>query len=89
MAGIPGCARPARHCGNVRAGQEVYEALQALGGMSSPAGSCAWFVLGCEMSLGKWAERERWNGRPMHQHHATGILIAVLGVLRGHFDGER
>jgi hypothetical protein len=89
MAGIPGLSRPAHHCGNVKAQQQIHEALQALGGISSPAGSCAWFVLGCEHSLRRWAQREGWNGRPLNERVASGILIAVLGVLMAHFDGER
>ena len=88
MGKLPGGSHPG-HCGNVRAQQRVWEALKALGGISSPMGSCAWFVLGCENSVREWAMREGWNGKPLNQQRAAGLLIGALGVLRAHFDGER
>ncbi len=71
--------------GVVRAREAVHEALAALGGMTSAAGSCAWFVLGLEASIREWASRWGWNGRSIHHVHAQGILIACLGVLAGHY----
>jgi len=60
-------------------------ALHVLGGAASPCGSCAWFVLGVELSLAQWAQREGWQGRPLRHEVAKGTLIGTLGVLRQHF----
>jgi hypothetical protein len=65
--------------------QQVWEALKALGGIASPAGSCVWHVLGCEWSLREWSLREGWGGRPLGQETAAGILIGALGVLQAQF----
>jgi hypothetical protein len=59
----------------------VHAALRALGGINSPAGSCVWHVVGLQQSLRAWAMRQGWNGRPVRQEQAQGILIAALGVL--------
>ena len=64
--------------------RRVHVALQALGGINSPAGSCVWHVVGCGCSIREWAIRQGWNGRPVRQERAQGILIAALGVLAGH-----
>ncbi len=63
----------------------VAEALDALGGPASPAGSCAWFVLGLEFSLRMWATRRAWGGKPIHGPMAQGVLVATLGTLAMHF----
>ncbi len=63
----------------------VYQAIIALGGMSSPAGSCVWHVLGLEESLRSWVETQRGN---ITRDQATGVLIASLGVLEQHFAKE-
>jgi hypothetical protein len=34
---------------------QVYTAMQALGGLSSPAGSCVWHVIGLQRSVREWA----------------------------------
>ena len=67
----------------------VQEALDALGGLSSPAGSCVWHVVGGERSLRDWALRQRWSGRPLPQGHAQGILVAALGILAARTDSRR
>ena len=66
----------------VQARNRVWRALGAMGGIASPAGSCAWHVLGCEWSLKDWALREGWGGRPVSQEQAGGVLVAALGVLQ-------
>lgn len=63
----------------------INRALDALGGIGSPAGSCAWFVLGLDMPIAEWARREGWSGRPLNPHVAKGTLLATLGVLAAHF----
>lgn len=71
--------------GTERARRRTLAALDALGGQSSPCGCCAWFVLGCEMSIQAWARREGWGGRPLRPEVAKGTLIGCLGVLARHF----
>jgi hypothetical protein len=63
----------------------VWRAVQAVGGIASPAGSCLWHVVGWEQSLKEWASRQGWNGRQVSQEAASGILIAALGALEAHF----
>ena len=58
-------------------------------GISSPAGSCIWQVVGLQRSVREWAIRQGWNGRPVRQEQAKGILVAGLGMLAGHFGYER
>ena len=61
--------------------RRVHEAMQALGGLSSPAGSCLWHVVGLQRSVREWAIQRGWSGRAVDQKQAQGILIAALGVL--------
>jgi hypothetical protein len=63
----------------------VNKAMAALGGISSPAGSCVWHVVGLQRSVREWAIRQGWGGRPVRQEQAQGILIASLGILTAHF----
>jgi hypothetical protein len=67
----------------IDARRRVHAALQALGGINSPAGSCVWHVVGLQRSIREWATRRSWSGRPVRQEQAQGILIAALGVLAG------
>jgi hypothetical protein len=63
----------------------VWRAVQAVGGIASPAGSCLWHVIGWERSLKEWAFEQGWNGRRVSQEAASGILVAALGALEAHF----
>ena len=65
--------------------RRLHAALDALGGDDSPAGSCAWFVLGLEFSLRTWSTRQGWAGRHVHGPVAQGVLVAALGTLAMHF----
>lgn len=65
--------------------RRLLEALDALGGHDSPAGSCIWFVVGLEMSVREWAARRGWSGRQVPQPIAGGMLVAGLGILAMHF----
>ena len=67
----------------------VWRAIQAVGGIASPAGSCVWHVVGWECSLKAWALEQGWNGRRVSQEAASGILIAALGALEAHFGNRR
>jgi hypothetical protein len=64
--------------------RRVHKALEALGGISSPAGSCVWHVVGLQRSVREWAIRQGWGGRPVRQEQAQGILVAALGMLARH-----
>jgi hypothetical protein len=43
-----------------------------------------WHVIGLQRSVREWAMRQGWGGRPVEQKHATGILVAALGILAAH-----
>jgi hypothetical protein len=68
----------------LHARRRVHEALEALGGISSPGGSCVWHVVGLQRSVREWAIRQGWGGRPVRQEQAQGILVAALGMLAAH-----
>jgi hypothetical protein len=79
---VPGTGRePELSERQVDARRWVHEAMAALGGLSSPAGSCVWHVVGLQRSVREWAMRQGWGGRPVRQEQAQGILVAALGVL--------
>jgi hypothetical protein len=79
---VPGTGRePDLNERQLDARRRVHSAMQALGGMASPAGSCVWHVVGLQRSVREWAMRQGWGGRPVRQERAQGILIAALGVL--------
>lgn len=82
---LPGSTADRLSNRQIDARRRVTEALDALGGHDSPAGSCAWFVVGLEMSVREWAARRGWSGRPVPQPIAGGILVAALGILAMHF----
>ena len=65
--------------------RRVGEALDALGGLGGPAGSCVWHVIGLQRSITEWAKRQGWGGRPVRVEQAQGILIAALGMLAAHY----
>jgi len=67
----------------------VWRAIQAVGGIASPAGSCLWHVLGWECSVKEWALQQGWSGRRVSQEAASGILVAALGALEAHFGIRR
>jgi hypothetical protein len=68
-----------------KAREFVWQTIRAVGGLSSPGGSCLWHVVGSERSLKDWTLGQLWNGRRLSQESASGILIAVLGALDAHF----
>ena len=82
---LPGSTAGTMSNRQIDARRRVLAALDALGGHDSPAGSCAWFVVGLEMSVREWAARRGWSGRPVPQPIAGGILVAALGILAMHF----
>lgn len=91
MDGMPGGASTGelmveRHAGAARS---VREALNAVGGSASPAGSAPWYVAGLRMSVREWALRDGWNGKSLDKAEAKGILVAALGVLARYYGYER
>ncbi len=68
--------------------ERVWNAIAAVGGITSPAGSCVWHVVGWEQTIKDWALGQGWAGRQIRQETASGILIAGLGVLEIHFLGR-
>jgi hypothetical protein len=87
---VPGTGRaPDLNDRQLHARRRVHQALQALGGLSSPAGSCVWHVVGLQRSSREWAMRQGWCGKPVRQEQAQGILVAALGVLAGHLGYGR
>jgi hypothetical protein len=83
---VPGTGRePDLSERQLHARRQVHQAMAALGGISSPAGSCVWHVVGLQRSVREWALGQGWGGRPVRQEQAQGILVAALGVLAGHF----
>jgi hypothetical protein len=86
MLRVPGTGRePDLSERQLDARRRVHDALAALGGISSPAGSCVWHVVGLQRSVREWAMRQGWGGRPVRQEQAQGILVAALGMLAAHF----
>jgi hypothetical protein len=82
---VPGTGRePDLNERQLHARRRVHEAMKALGGISSPAGSCVWHVVGLQRSIREWAMRQGWGGRPVRQEQAQGILVAALGMLAAH-----
>jgi hypothetical protein len=83
---VPGSGRePELSERQLHARRRVHQAMAALGGISSPAGSCVGHVVGLQRSVREWAIRQGWGGRPVRQEQAQGILIGALGVLAAHF----
>jgi hypothetical protein len=79
---LPGNGRePDLNERQLHARRRVHEAMQSVGGISSPAGSCVWHVVGLQRSVREWAIRQGWGGRPVRQEQAQGILVAALGIL--------
>jgi hypothetical protein len=65
--------------------KQIWRILKTLGGVASPAGSCAWHVVGSAMTVKEWALHHGWNGRVLSPEAASGVLIGTLGALQAHF----
>ena len=74
---------------NASAARAVRDALEAVGGSGSPAGSALWYGAGLQLSLREWALRDGWNGKRIDRDEAKGILVAALGVLARYYGYER
>jgi hypothetical protein len=62
MLRVPGTGRePDLNERQLHGRRRVHEAMRALGGISSPAGSCVWHVVGLQRSVREWAMRQGWG----------------------------
>src|ERR687892_1111944 len=74
---VPGTGRePDLNERQLDARRRVHKALQTLGGISSPAGSCVWHVVGLQRSVREWALRRGWGGRSGREGEGPGGPIA-------------
>ena len=91
LDGLPGGTAPGQMMveRNAGAARAVRDALDAVGGHGSPAGSALWFVAGLQMSIRDWALRDGWNGKRVEKNEAKGILVAALGMLARYYGYER
>jgi hypothetical protein len=91
LDGLPGGTAPGQMMveKNAGAARAVRDALEAVGGNSSPAGSALWYVAGLQMSIRDWSLRDGWNGKRVEKNEAKGILVAALGVLARYYGYER
>ena len=82
---MPGTERePALNERQLQAHRRGHQPMAALGGISSPAGSCVWHAVGLQRSVREWALRQGWSGQPVDHKAAAGILMAGLGMLAAH-----
>ena len=91
LDGLPGGTAPGQMMveRNAGAARAVRDALEAVGGSGSPAGSALWYVAGLGQSVREWALRQGWAGKAISLHEAKGILVAGLGVLARHYGYDR
>ena len=83
---LPGSSSPADLTdAQVDARRRVGGAIDALGGLGSPAGGCVWHVVGLQCSIREWSTRQGWSGKPIGEKQAHGILVAALGMLARHY----
>ena len=91
LDGLPGGTAPGPMMveKNAGAARAVRDALEAVGGSGSPAGSALWYVAGLQMSIRDWSLRDGWNGKRVEKNEAKGILVAALGMLARYYGYER
>lgn len=91
LDGLPGGTAPGQMMveKNASAARAVRDALDAVGGSGSPAGSALWYVAGLGQSVREWALRQGWAGKAISLHEAKGILVAGLGVLARYYGYDR
>jgi len=91
LDGLPGGTAPGQMMveKNASAARAVRDALEAVGGSGSPAGSAPWHVAGLGQSVREWALRQGWAGKAISLHEAKGILVAGLGVLARYYGYDR
>lgn len=83
LSRVGGARGPMKHRGSIGARIAFHDAMDALGGLESMLGSCAWSVLGEDRSIRHWAGI--YGRAKMDKNVATGVVMGVLGALRVHF----
>lgn len=73
---------------SAKARERIHKALEAAGGLDSPAGSALWDIAGNGMSIRQWSQNTGWSGKSVSAHEAKGILIAALGMLARFYGFE-
>lgn len=70
----------------LRARDEIWQALQALGGHATPIGAAAWHVLGFGQTIKDFASHSQLGrGRSLDERTARGLVIGACCVLAGHY----
>jgi hypothetical protein len=65
----------------------VWKALQAMGGMSSPAGSALWWIIGSGHTIQEWSRQQSFGrGTSLRHEVSTGILVGALSALAAHYE---
>ena len=68
----------------------VWNAVLAVGGLGSPAGSVLWHVVGWEKSLKEWALEQGWSGqRQVSKLHDKRAALVDLGRHLGIFEKQQ
>jgi len=81
-----GMAEPERADAQIDAGNAVWAALAALGGLSRPSGSIVYTCVGHDRAVKEWCWQEGVGaGRHRDEKRASGILIGALSALGAHY----
>ena len=81
-----GMAEPARADAQIDAGNAVWAALAALGGLGRPSGSIVYTCVGNDRAVKEWCWHEAASaGRHRDEKRASGILIGALSALGAHY----
>ena len=75
----------ANEASSLLARKRLGQALDAVGGLTSPGGCAVWHVAGLGQSVKECSTLDGWNGRTLNQYEAKGILVGALGVLAVHY----
>ena len=74
----------------MNARNSIAAAMEALGGHGNISGQCAWWVLGCGMSVEQWCSLKIFgSGRSVSSKHASGIVMGTVGLLAKHYGMEK
>ena len=81
-----GKAEPERSELQIDAGNAVWQALTALGGLNRPSGSIVYTCVGHDRAVKEWCWQEASAaGRHRDEKRASGILVGALAALGAHY----
>ncbi len=87
---VPGLGRGEVSDRVVESQERMWKVLCALGGPTTPTGSCARAVLGEGLTLKEFSERTHFSkGATLNVSAAKGVLVGALGVLAAYFGHAR